>query len=106
PVPFRAALTDSPSPAKPGSRTRSAHRMRMPINHRMPCDRPHREAPMKTLVIDIGGTNVKLWLGEKSEKIPSGKTFTPQHLVDAVHPLIRRGECERISIGYPGDVRH
>lgn len=61
---------------------------------------------MKTLVIDIGGTNVKLWKGERSKKHPSGKELSPQHLVDLVRPVIRKGGFDRISLGYPGDVRH
>lgn len=61
---------------------------------------------MKTLVIDIGGTNVKLWKRERSKKHPSGKELSPQHLVDLVRPVLRKGEFDRISIGYPGDVRH
>ena len=41
---------------------------------------------MNILVIDIGGTNVKLWkTGEADkEKIPSGKKLTPQAMVDEV----------------------
>ena len=42
------------------------------------------ENPVSTLVIDIGGTNVKLWrTGEADKiKIDSGKEMTPQLLID------------------------
>jgi predicted NBD/HSP70 family sugar kinase len=63
---------------------------------------------MNILVIDIGGTNVKLWkTGETDkEKIPSGKKLTPAELVAEVTKLTADWKFDRVSIGYPGDVRH
>lgn len=63
---------------------------------------------MNTIVIDIGGTNVKLWRAGATEKfkIPSGKTLGPHDLVDQVREWLAGAACERVSIGYPGDVRH
>jgi predicted NBD/HSP70 family sugar kinase len=63
---------------------------------------------MNTLVIDIGGTNVKIWKTEDAEKskLPSGKELTPQALVDGVKDVIGDWPIERISIGYPGQVRN
>ena len=61
---------------------------------------------MKTLVIDIGGTNVKiLATGQEGvRKIPSGPEMTPQKMVAAVQENSKDWEYERISIGYPGPV--
>lgn len=60
---------------------------------------------MNTLVIDIGGSNVKLWYTESlKEKIPSGRNFTPREFVRGVKQHIDDKAFERISIGYPGDV--
>jgi predicted NBD/HSP70 family sugar kinase len=63
---------------------------------------------MNTLVIDIGGTNVKLWRSEEAEKvkIPSGKKLTPQVLLDDVREALPDWALERVSIGYPGEVRN
>lgn len=64
---------------------------------------------MNILVIDIGGTNVKLWKIDEFDKVkfPSGKELTPKKLVDEVKNLTKNtGEWkfDRVSIGYPGDV--
>ena len=63
---------------------------------------------MNILVVDIGGTNVKLWkTGESDkEKIPSGKELTPKMLIKEVRNLVGEWTFERVSIGYPGDVRN
>ena len=61
---------------------------------------------MNILVIDIGGTNVKIWkTGEADkEKFPSGKKLTPQLMVDEVKKLAGDWKFDRVSIGYPGEV--
>ena len=61
---------------------------------------------MHILVVDIGGTNVKVWkTGEEDRvKIPSGRDFTPQKLVKAARETISDWSYERVSIGYPGHV--
>lgn len=61
---------------------------------------------MNTLVIDIGGSNVKLWRTGEPEKfkVESGKEMTPAKLVEEVREALRGWPYERVSIGYPGDV--
>ena len=61
---------------------------------------------MKILVIDIGGTNVKLLAtGQRTPtKVPSGPRFTPRQLVDEVREATEGWEFDAISIGYPGPV--
>lgn len=61
---------------------------------------------MKILVIDIGGTNIKIYLTGKPGvvKIPSGKSLTPDDMVAAVRQATRRWRYDSISIGYPGPV--
>jgi predicted NBD/HSP70 family sugar kinase len=63
---------------------------------------------MNVLVLDIGGRNVKVWRTglPKSIKIPSGKTLTPQTLVSAVRRKITGWNFDRVSIGYPGEIRN
>ena len=61
---------------------------------------------MKVLVVDVGGTNVKvLATGQtESRKIPSGPTLTPQRMVPEVRKLTGEWAYEVVSIGYPGPV--
>ncbi len=61
---------------------------------------------MKVLVIDVGGTNVKiLATGQrKVRKIPSGPTMTPARMVQEARQAAGEAEYEVITIGYPGPV--
>lgn len=61
---------------------------------------------MEIFVLDIGGTNVKLWTsGEaEKEKFPSGKEMTPAQMVEGFKALVGDRKYDRISIGYPGEV--
>lgn len=63
---------------------------------------------MKILVIDVGGTNVKiLATGEKTvRKIPSGSELTAKGMVDAVVKAAKDWKFDAVSIGYPGPVVH
>jgi polyphosphate glucokinase len=63
---------------------------------------------MDILAIDIGGTNVKLLATGQTEprKFPSGKTLTPQQMVDGVLAATQDWKYEAITIGYPGPVVH
>jgi predicted NBD/HSP70 family sugar kinase len=61
---------------------------------------------MKILVVDIGGTNVKMLVSgqETPRKFPSGPELTPQRMVDGVLAATKDWEYEAVSIGYPGPV--
>jgi len=61
---------------------------------------------MKILVIDVGGTRVKLLATGQTEprKIPSGPDLTAQEMVEAVKGATGDWEYDHISIGYPGFV--
>jgi polyphosphate glucokinase len=65
-----------------------------------------KPAPPPILVIDIGGTKVKILATGQTEprKAPSGKEFTPAKLVEAVRELAQGWDYEAISIGFPGLV--
>ena len=62
--------------------------------------------PMKILVIDIGGHNVKLLMKGQDEprKVPSGPTLTAQQMVDDVLQAVADWDYEVATIGYPGPV--
>lgn len=62
---------------------------------------------MRVLVVDIGGTNVKiLATGQKTpRKFPSGSKLTPKQMVAGVKALAAGWKYDRVAIGYPGLVR-
>jgi polyphosphate glucokinase len=66
----------------------------------------HPTSKKRTLVIDIGGTHIKLLVSGDDEKreIPSGPTMTPLRLVRLVKRATQDWAFDRISIGYPGPV--
>jgi len=61
---------------------------------------------MNVLVVDIGGTHVKvLATGHKVHReFDSGPTLTPKQMVAGVKKLVADWKYEAISIGYPGPV--
>jgi predicted NBD/HSP70 family sugar kinase len=63
---------------------------------------------MKILVIDIGGTSIKLLASgrRKPVKIPSGPQMTAHHMVRLVQRATRDWDYEAVSIGYPGPVKN
>jgi polyphosphate glucokinase len=60
----------------------------------------------KALVIDVGGTNVKmLATGQKEpRKYPSGPTMTPRKMVRLVKKSVRDWKFDCVSLGYPGPI--
>jgi polyphosphate glucokinase len=63
---------------------------------------------MKVLVIDIGGTNIKVACTDIRVpiKIPSGPALTAKQMVDDVLAATQGWDYDCISIGYPGPVNH
>jgi polyphosphate glucokinase len=61
---------------------------------------------MNVLVIDVGGTNVKiLATGQATpRKFPSGIKMTPQQMVSGIKQIVGTWKYDAISIGYPGPV--
>jgi polyphosphate glucokinase len=59
---------------------------------------------MKVLVIDVGGTNVKLLASGQKERLrfPSGRDLTPDKMVAKVKELAAGWEYDAVSIGVPG----
>jgi hypothetical protein len=62
--------------------------------------------PLKVLVIDVGGTNVKLLATGQKEprRYPSGPTMTPGKMVRLVKKSVADWEFDCISLGYPGPI--
>ena len=61
---------------------------------------------MNVLVIDVGGTHVKiLATGQKElREFPSGPTLTAKQMVAGVKNLAKDWKYDAVSIGYPGPV--
>ncbi len=68
----------------------------------------------KTLAIDIGGTGVKaIVLDEKGSpltergRIETPKPATPEAITETITQLAKeQGEFDRVSVGFPGVIRH
>jgi polyphosphate glucokinase len=62
----------------------------------------------KILVIDVGGTNIKVsatgW--KEVHKIRSGSGLSAQQMVDSVRKLTRTWVFGAVTVGFPGPVRH
>jgi len=67
---------------------------------------PKVEKTPKVLVIDVGGTNVKmLATGQKEpRKYPSGPAMTAEKMVEIVKQNTKDWEYDCISLGYPGPI--
>jgi hypothetical protein len=60
----------------------------------------------KILVIDIGGSNVKLMISRaKKLKFTSGSRLTPREMVAQMKPLVSDWKFNAISMGFPAPVR-
>jgi polyphosphate glucokinase len=61
---------------------------------------------MRILVVDVGGTHVKLSVtGRKTTvKIPSGPTMTARKMIRLVRKAVAGWNYSVVSIGYPGPV--
>jgi len=65
-----------------------------------------RAKPPRILVIDLGGTNVKMLASGQKEprKYPSGPTMTPRRMVRVVKKSVRDWRFDRVSLGFPGPI--
>ena len=73
---------------------------------RVRADGERSRRPTKVLVIDVGGTNVKILVTDKRapRKVPSGPGMTASGMVVAVQQLASDWSHDVISLGYPGAV--
>ncbi len=63
---------------------------------------------MKVLVVDVGGTHVKIRAtGQRNRRqFASGPTLTAEQMVSRVKALAGRWKYDVVSLGYPGPVLH
>jgi polyphosphate glucokinase len=66
----------------------------------------HGGRHLNVLVIDVGGTHIKLLASRQTEprEFPSGPTMTPRRMVSGVKKVTADWEYEVVSMGYPGPV--
>src|SRR5262249_13382559 len=84
---------------RPGRRARErADKLRAVLDTR---------APRRILVVDVGGTHVKLLATgvKRPRKLPSGPELTAGRMVRAVLRATADWEYDAVSLGYPGPVR-
>jgi polyphosphate glucokinase len=64
--------------------------------------------PLKVLVVDIGGTHVKVLATGQTvhRQFDSGKNLTPRKMLAAIRPLVADWEYEVVSMGFPGPIRN
>ena len=63
---------------------------------------------MKILVIDVGGTNLKVYANGHNApvKVPSGLHMTAKKMVNAVLKIVAGTDYSGVSMGYPGSVKN
>src|SRR5215469_15550628 len=63
---------------------------------------------MNVLVVDVGGTHVKILATGQEERreFPSGLSLTAEQMVREVTALAGDWKYDAVSIGYPGPVLH
>lgn len=61
---------------------------------------------MKVLVLDIGGSNVKMWMSGQQErtKFPSGPKFSPDDLRAGLEKHTVGWDFEAVTVGFPAPV--
>jgi hypothetical protein len=60
----------------------------------------------KVLVVDVGGTHIKLLRSARDEReFPSGPRLKPQQLIARLKENVRGWKFDRASIGFPAPVR-
>ena len=77
-------------------------------------EQPNRAARARTspsrkvLVVDVGGTSIKILATGHHElrSFASGRTLTPRRMVSGVKKLARDWAYDAVSIGYPCPVLH
>ena len=79
----------------------------MPANTPKP-RRKSSQVPLRVLVLDVGGTNVKVYPPGRAVRIeiPSGPTLTPEHMTQQIRKRLKGQPYDVVSMGYPGPVAH
>jgi predicted NBD/HSP70 family sugar kinase len=70
------------------------------------CRSVHDGGVQRVLVVDVGGSKVKILVSGETEprRAPSGPTFTARQMVDAVEKLGEGWDWDVVSVGIPSPV--
>ncbi len=72
----------------------------------MPSQKPSK-ARLKVLVVDIGGSHVKLFMSAKAKrKFRSGRAMTPAKFMVPFHELTEDLDFDVVSVGFPAPIVH
>jgi polyphosphate glucokinase len=87
-------------------RTTRQSRMAAAVRHSTKDEAAGGSSGSSVLVIDVGGSNVKILATGQRERrsFPSGPTLTPRRMVSEVRRLAADWTYDVVSIGYPGPV--
>jgi predicted NBD/HSP70 family sugar kinase len=71
-------------------------------------EKPRATRSRKVLVVDIGGTHIKVWRPTERRviEIDSGRQMTAKKMVKGVLKAVPASDYNAVSIGYPGPVLH
>ncbi len=71
-------------------------------------EQPKENPRMKILVLDVGGTHIKVRASDHKQRmeVPSGPKMTAKKMIAAVRKIIAGWKFEVVTIGYPGAVLH
>jgi len=60
----------------------------------------------RVLVIDVGGTNIKMLVSGQTEprRYPSGPTMTPGRMIRVVREAVQAWKFDCVSLGFPGPI--
>jgi predicted NBD/HSP70 family sugar kinase len=88
-------------PTRRGNRSRTGRR-------HTPGERLHSTRSRRVLVVDIGGTHIKVWRPGRRRvvEIDSGRNMTAKKMVRRVLKAVQPSEYKAVAIGYPGPVLH
>ena len=73
-----------------------------------PGEKPRATRSRKVLVVDIGGTHIKVWQPGRRRviEIDSGRKMTAKKMVRRVLKAVQPADYKAVAIGYPGPVLH
>lgn len=81
---------------------------RKPAAGKKPRSSNRTQLPRRVLVIDVGGTHVKLLLSGETEprRFVSGPRLTPRKMIAGIKRLTTDWKFDAVAMGYPGVVWH
>jgi polyphosphate glucokinase len=99
-------MTGRTSLTRQRKRTTRQSRMAAAVRHSTKDEAAGGSSGSSVLVIDVGGSNVKILATGQRERrsFPSGPTLTPRRMVSEVRRLAADWTYDVVSIGYPGPV--